>query len=386
MRSEELALLFNSLYATQLQQIFDCYAKLKDPQIDNTVLQNFNVIQCKSFYKFARHFGIAPDILDEAILGYVFDDVVKHKKGYGRDCIRAMTYADFLESLIKLCILTKHQFAEVGEYTPSNDFDVNGLTMTMVEKFLKFLGLVAGEREGPIMQQLKRIKQENDKEIYTRVGTKERSTIKGKDLYISPQEHIEKLSHNKSFTEVKDIQSKNGEETMKDSLSRINSPKAKSKSEESAKQLEVRESDIELMNKLKEQAEELGKMKEDLMGRKETINDDKEEEKLWKQKVGDHKLEEQRLEEDKAEDIIDSAKGSEINPTDTIDKDITKSKDISEEKLPENNTVIENIKDEGIRKEEKFDNLGITTNEEDITEAKKTEASKTESYQENTID
>ena len=145
--------------------MFNLYAKLNDTEIDQEVLKSFNVIQYKSFTKFACHFSITPDIFPEEDLVHIFNSIVKNKKGFGRDNIKALTYNDYLEAIIKMCIFGKEKFGIAPNNNVKKEFDIIGLTPDILDKFIRYLGLTPGERGNELAEILKRIKYENDKEI-----------------------------------------------------------------------------------------------------------------------------------------------------------------------------------------------------------------------------
>ena len=158
MRSDEVIALLDSRYYTQLEEIFNFYAKFNDPEINREIIKLANIMQYKSFVKFAQHFNIMPEIVDQQGISLIFNNVVKNKKTYGKDNIKGLTKGDFLEAIVRICILGKQK---LGAEVESEGFDMKGVDVMLVEKFLKMLGMIPGEKKGQIVQMLKKIKQES---------------------------------------------------------------------------------------------------------------------------------------------------------------------------------------------------------------------------------
>lgn len=158
----------NTTYSPQLEQLFDFYAKLEDPELSQEVLKDHSLIQHKSFLKFAQHLDVVPNILEHSGASFVFSNVTKSKQVYGKEGVRALRYEDFLEAIVKICVLGKRKLgveakggAEERHDLPVEWFELKGVTVQTIENFLKLLGLVAGEKRGPIVQVLKKLKQQN---------------------------------------------------------------------------------------------------------------------------------------------------------------------------------------------------------------------------------
>ena len=158
----------NSKYYSQLEELFNFYAKLEDQELNREVLKSCSVIQSKSFIKFAQQFNIIPTIVTENEISFIFTNAVRNKRTYGKDNIKALTKEDFLEAIVKICILGKHNLGVPIEEIPINKdnnsasvrgFNLKGVDVSLVEKLLKTLGLTPGEKKGPIIQILKKIKQ-----------------------------------------------------------------------------------------------------------------------------------------------------------------------------------------------------------------------------------
>ena len=159
MRSEEIVALMDSLYVTQLNEIFAFYSNLDDPEISHEASKLASIMQAKAFTYFVQQFNIAPKILDIDTAMIIFKNLVKNKRMYGKDNIRGLTREDFTEALLRICILGKHNLGvEVNEEV--NKFDITGIKVDTVEMFLKTLGLTPGEKKEPILQILRSIKDE----------------------------------------------------------------------------------------------------------------------------------------------------------------------------------------------------------------------------------
>ncbi len=181
MKMPEVSDTLKAKYSPQLEHLFDVYARLEDPEIDQETLISTNTIQSKSFVKFANHFKVVPDIIAAENLPMIFASTTKGKPAYGKLAVKALSYEDFLEAIVKICILgkTKLGAAAIPENPPEErkdevmgpTFDLKGMDSTVIEKFLKHLGLTPGEKKGPIYQTLKKIKLENQKAINAAKGS-----------------------------------------------------------------------------------------------------------------------------------------------------------------------------------------------------------------------
>ena len=147
----EVSDLLSSKYAPQLQQLFNFYAKLEDPDIDQETLASTITIQAKSFHKFADNFKIVPDIVSGENIDYIFNNVLKNKPGYTKERIKALSYEDFIESISRICIVGKYNLgvspeegAEEKKEDTTNSFNLKGMNAGVIEKLLKMLGLTLG--------------------------------------------------------------------------------------------------------------------------------------------------------------------------------------------------------------------------------------------------
>ena len=110
--------------------------------------------------------------MESETLSFIFNNVTKGKQVYSKERVKALRYEDFLEAIIKICILGKHKLGvpvqreEIEAHDPPTElFELEGVTTETIETFLSLLGLVAGEKKGPIVQILKKLKQQNRMEI-----------------------------------------------------------------------------------------------------------------------------------------------------------------------------------------------------------------------------
>lgn len=141
-------------YADQLKELFGFYAKLSDNEIDREILDTEDVIQLKSFLKFAQRFKIVPHIATHEEVVGIFSTIVKSRPGYGRRCTKALAYEDFTEALVRVCAAGKHCFGVQGAKL------LEGVDAKVFETFLRRVGVVPGGIE-KLKLLLKRVQREN---------------------------------------------------------------------------------------------------------------------------------------------------------------------------------------------------------------------------------
>eukprot|EP00826_Nyctotherus_ovalis_P025903 TRINITY_DN2011_c0_g2_i1.p1 TRINITY_DN2011_c0_g2~~TRINITY_DN2011_c0_g2_i1.p1 ORF type:complete len:216 (+),score=39.28 TRINITY_DN2011_c0_g2_i1:161-808(+) len=191
MRQREMANLIGVQYADQLKELFGFYAKLNDNEIDREILDTKDVIQLKSFLKFAQRFKIIPHIISHEEAVDIFNVIVKSRPGYGRRGTKALAYEDFMEALVRVCVAGKHCFGVQGAEL------LEGVDARIFEVFLERVGLVKGGIE-KLKLSLKRAQRENDKIMRSKTSLTEINKI----TYSVAQSVASVKNMNSPFTKV----------------------------------------------------------------------------------------------------------------------------------------------------------------------------------------
>ena len=217
MKSKPIVSIFYSKYSSQLKIIFDFYAMLEDPEINEEIMRTNFIIQYKGLMRFCEHFKIMPDILSEESIRLIFETIVKNKPGYGKGDIKGLRYNEFLESIVKISILGKYKLKNEQEPKKiDTKFDFTGIDAGHIEQLLNQIGLTQGENSEALNKKFKKIKLQIKKSVKHKVGdpkfdkkTNERLKLKEELRYEIEEKNKLKIMHDSSVVEVKNDKEKN---------------------------------------------------------------------------------------------------------------------------------------------------------------------------------
>lgn len=158
MKQAEVKELFEK-YKTAI--LFDYFAKLDHIAIEKA---NVSSVQYKVFAKFATQLQVVHSLISLEDLQVIFKQVIKDKPKTENTTPAHLDYDDFLEAITRIAVISKEKLEnETNEAMAEAKskqkgippLNMKGMTVAILEKFLKFIGLDPSESKISLVNKLK---------------------------------------------------------------------------------------------------------------------------------------------------------------------------------------------------------------------------------------
>lgn len=167
MKDDKVVELFGK-YEKQLRGLFEFYAKLEDVELNEHMDLNTENLSYRAFIKLSNQMKIAPALLTHDEIVMVYKLIMKQKTESAKDKKRALTYEDFMETLVKITIRGKEKLIRImsggseeelsskeiqskskegGKKSTALFFDVKEINTNNVQNLFEYLNLNPADKK-----------------------------------------------------------------------------------------------------------------------------------------------------------------------------------------------------------------------------------------------
>lgn len=185
-------------YEKQIRCLFEFYAKLEDVELNEHVELNTDNLQYRAFIKLSNQMKLVPTLVTNEEIVMIYKLIMKERAEAHKDNIRALTYEDFLEALVRITIRGNEKLGKIGPEEESKEneskskentkkstslfFDVKEIKLDTIEALFKYLRLNTSEKKISQVQRLLEIQKDYAKSSLILKQKKMQSSVKGKAI------------------------------------------------------------------------------------------------------------------------------------------------------------------------------------------------------------